>query len=37
LITKLEKLSTTLRLAEAKQASLMNKIEDAAPQVSVAT
>ena len=34
---KIREVINHIKLAEAKQASLMNKIEDAAPQVSVAT
>jgi len=34
---KIKEVINHIKLAEAKQASLMNKIEDAAPQVSVAT
>jgi len=34
---KIREVINHIKLAEAKQANLMNKIEDAAPQVSVAT
>jgi hypothetical protein len=34
---KIKEVINHIKLAEARQATLMNKIEDAAPEVSVAT
>ena len=34
---KIREVINHIKIAEAKQANLMNKIEDAAPEVSVAT